>query len=557
MSDWINHNLPCIECSSSDAMQESEHHFKCFSCGKVFLKRDVRCSRTEEQGSKMSIKTELIDKGDYYDLKQRGLSKQTCQKYGITCVKYSGSFGHGDNLHYLNDEWVYLFNYYHNNSIIKQKLRPCSNKEYKILGGSTFREFYGQSIFKVDSSRILVITEGEFDAAVIYQEAGFNAVSVPDGAQSLLKCMVNNFDYISGFKYIIIAMDNDKPSQDVISKLLESEIVDKLGPGKLRIAKWTLKDANELLLAGKSPDIKKALWDAEEFRPEDLFTASDFVEESLKDPEMGYKTPWESLSKAVMGWGENTVNTIAAADGIGKTEIVDEIIYTCFINNQSVWLYSSEQKGSQTFRRQAGKHMNLPLHIPGIKADNEKLKEIINLYQQKLILWKPRKLVVTDELINRMNYVHISNGVKIFIIDHLKGIESQMTNPNVEMGKLLAELKLFVETNSSVVILLSHVAKDKKQGKIGKEDESWNRGRIPTKENIYGSSSISAWSDVILSLSRNVESENPDEACITKISVLKNRLMGNRGQKAIYIKYIEDTGRLIEIEPIDYSGDNE
>lgn len=558
MGDWINKNLPCFECGSSDAMQESEHHFKCFSCSKTFLKREMNNFYVENNrlGSKMTQKSNIIEKGNYYDLKQRGLSKQTCQKYGITCTKYSGTFGHGDSLHYLNEEWIYVFNYYHNNNIIKQKLRPCNEKIYKILGDTTFKEFYGQSIFKIDPNRILIITEGEFEAPVIYQETGFYAISVPDGAGSLIRCLINNYDYVSGFKYLIFALDNDEPSNKEITKLLQHEIVNKLGPGKVKIAYWPMKDSNELLLAGRSPDIKKTLWDAEEYRPKDLFTAIDLIDYALIKPLPGVKTPWEGLTSAISGWRENTISTIAAADGIGKTEFADEIIYSFIKNNLKIWLYSCEQEPEETLRRQAGKDLNLPLHIPGVPWNEEKMKESIMKLDEKLIMWRPEKSTGIDELISKMEYASVAYGIKYFIIDHLKGIESQMTDINNGMGRFLSNLKFFAKTNNVCIILLSHVAKDKKQGRVGKDDESWNRGRVPTKENIYGSSAISAWSDVILALSRNVEAEAPEEACITKISILKNRLMGNRGQKAIWLKYIEDTGRLVEIEPVDLGWSN-
>lgn len=557
MSDWYQRNLPCIECGSSDAMQESEHHFKCFSCNKVFLKKDM-CRSDKHIGADMSKNPDLIDIGNYYDLKKRGITEKTCRKFNITCVKYTGSFGHGDKQHYVNDSWCYVFNTISNNSIIKQKVRRVDEKkDQKQFGDTTSKEMFGQSAFNPDSSRSIVITEGEFDSAVVWQETGYNAISTTCGHTSLLKDIVNNFDYLSKYKDVIIGLDNDDVANETVKKFLESDIPNKLGPGKLRIAKWAMKDANELLLAGRAPDIKRAIWDAEEYKPEDLFTAEDFLEESLKDPEMGLQTPWVSLTNSIMGWGENTVNTVAAADGIGKTEVVDEIIHKAINDGVKVWLYSSEQSGSQTFRRQAGKAMNLPLHIPGVQADKELIKKHILNCNNKIIVWKPKKLVTTSELIERMTYVSVAQGVKLFIIDHLKGIEAQMSDTNREMSKLLAELKLFVDSHKCSVILMSHVAKDKRQGKLGKDDDSWNRGRIPTKENIYGSSAIAAWSDVIIVLSRNVEAENPDEACVTRLSILKKRLMGNRGLQALYLKYIEDSGRLVEIEQIDYEQSEE
>lgn len=498
------------------------------------------------------MQTDLIDIGAYSDLKKRGISKKTCEKYNISVTKYTGSFGHKEKQWYLQDGWVYVFNYVDNGKIIKQKIRPADKKDYTIKGDTSYKGLFGQNIFKQDPNGVIVVTEGEFEAPVIFQETGFRAVSLPSGAGSLISSLTEHYDYLSGFKQIIIALDNDKPSNEIVDKFLESDLINKYGPGKIRIAKWGMKDANDLLLAGRSPDIKRALWDAEEFKPEDLFSPLDFLEEATKPPEMGLKTPFPALTQAIMGFAPNSINVIAAADGIGKTEMIDEIEAQFMADGHSVFIYTSEQTGGETSRRQAGKKMNLPLHIPGVIADEKEVGLHIKEIDSKLTIWKPRKLMKVPELIARMDYIAISKGTKVFIIDHLKGVQAQMADANREMDTLLAELKLFAEKHQAVIILVSHVAKNIKQGKQGKDDESWNRGRVPTKEAIYGSSAITAWASVILVLSRNVESDDPAIACVTKISILKKRLMGNRGLNAVYVKYIEDTGRLVEVEPIDY-----
>lgn len=492
----------------------------------------------------------IIDKGNYYDLKTRGLTKQTCEKFGITCTKYTGSFGHGNNLHYVKNHWIFVFNQTFNGKLVKQKIRSTTvKKDMKMLGDTSLKELYGQSIFQPRPDKIIVITEGEFDAAVVWQETQFYAVSLTGGAGSAVSDIKNNIDYLSKFQYVILGFDNDQAGNDAVQKVLDENIFE---PGKVRIAHWPLKDANELSLADRSLDIKKALWDAEEYRPKDLYTAIDLVDAALIKPTIGVNTPWPSLTESIAGWRANTIITIAAADGIGKTEIVDEILHCFMTAKLKVWLYSCEQDPEETLRRQAGKSLNLPLHIPGVEWDTEGMRKSMLALGDKLVLWRPDKASGVEDFLGRMRYVAIASGIKYFIIDHLKGVESQMTDLNNSMGKFFAELKFFVKQHNACIILLSHVAKDKKQGRVGKDDESWNRGRVPTKENIYGSSAISAWSDIILALSRNVEADNPDEACVTKVSILKNRLMGNRGQKAIYTKYIEDTGRIIEIEPIDY-----
>lgn len=556
MGQWLDRNLPCFECGSSDAMQESEFHYKCFSCGKTFKKRDRGEEITEviSTGFTMQKKVDLIEPGNFHELKKRGLKLETCQKYNITTTRFSGTFGFGAKAHYVNNEWVYIFNYSKNGVIQKQKIRLAKDKEFTQKGNMEFKELYGQSLFRPDITRPIIITEGEFDAASVWQATGMNCVSITSGAGSALTEIKNNIDYLSGFKYVVIAFDNDDEGQKATQKIVGANLFE---PGKLRITHWGKKDANDYLQAGEDIEIKKLIWDAEEYRPNDLFTAKDLIDLALVKPIPGADTPWPALSQSIQGWRPNTINVIAAADGIGKTEVADEIIHKFIMDNNKVWLYSCEQEATETMIRQAGKTLHIPLHIPGIEWDEEQIRSTIDTLEGKLVVWKPEKSASVDELIERMKYATIAYNIKYFIIDHLKAIESQMTDPNAHMNRFLSELKFFAKKYNSCIILMAHVAKDKKQGRVGTSDESWNRGRIPTKENIHGSSAISAWSDVVITLARNVEAENSEEACITKLSVLKKRLMGIRGRSLIYLRYLPDTGRLIEQEPIDYEEETE
>lgn len=549
---WLNRNLPCFECGSSDAMQESEHHFKCFSCTKTFLKRDINMENTNNAGEKVEFSNNrgLLPVGEFYDLKSRLISKVTAQKYKISCLKFNGTFGHGDNSTYVSDHWVFLFNRYANGKLISQKLRSCADKNLmKQVGDTKNKDLYGQQLYTPNPNRPIIITEGEFDAAVVNQETDMAAVSVNSGAGGAVNDIKSNIDWLSKWAYAILAFDNDSAGEEARQKVLDANIFE---PGKVRIAYWPSKDANDLLLEGRSLDIRKTLWNAEEYRPKDIFKPSDCLESALTKPVPGTNTPWTGLTEAIAGFSSNNIITIAAADGIGKTEVVDEIIAKMVSEKKKIWLYSCEQEPEDTLRRQAGKKLDLPLHLPGAKWDEDKIKESILSLDDLLYMWRPETSVTTESFLSKMKYVHIAYGVKYFILDHLKGIESQLLDPNRGMGKFISDLKGFVKVHDSCVILLSHVAKDKKQGKVGQEDESWNRGRVPTKESVFGSSAINAWSNIVIGLSRNVEADDPAEACITKMSILKNRLLGNRGSKTIYLQYIEDTGRLIEMPKIDY-----
>ena len=63
---------------------------------------------------------------------------------------------------------------------------------------------------------------------------------------------------------------------------------------------------------------------------------------------------------------------------------------------------------------------------------------------------------------------------------------------------------------------------------------------------LKGSQGIAQLSDCVIALERNQQAENPEEANITKVRVLKSRYTGDTGM-ACSLRYDIDTGRLHEI----------
>lgn len=72
------------------------------------------------------------------------------------------------------------------------------------LGGS--KGLFGYHLVK-DTDDTVVVTEGEFDAMAVYQQTGYPAVSLPQGASNLPEVLVPYFDR---FAKIILWMDNDE-----------------------------------------------------------------------------------------------------------------------------------------------------------------------------------------------------------------------------------------------------------------------------------------------------------------------------------------------------------
>lgn len=66
-----------------------------------------------------------------------------------------------------------------------------------------------------DTDKVIVITEGEFDAMAVHQETGLPCVSLPNGANSLPLSLLKFFER---FERIYLWLDADEVGQNAVEK---------------------------------------------------------------------------------------------------------------------------------------------------------------------------------------------------------------------------------------------------------------------------------------------------------------------------------------------------
>ena len=66
-----------------------------------------------------------------------------------------------------------------------------------------------------EDDKIIVITEGEFDAMAVHQETGLPCVSLPNGANSLPISLLKFFER---FERIYLWLDADEVGQNAVEK---------------------------------------------------------------------------------------------------------------------------------------------------------------------------------------------------------------------------------------------------------------------------------------------------------------------------------------------------
>lgn len=280
----------------------------CFACG--------YSTRSEgEEYMKKTMKEALIN-SQPRALAKRGVSKEVCEFFGYGLGLYTGNLD-GES---VSDEPVHVANYYNNlGEPIAQKLRG-SGKRMKTVGDFSSTPLFGANKYRPNPDTFITVVEGEIDALSVAEAQGtrFPVVSVPSGAQGAVKAIKANYEYLNGFKHVVLGFDNDEAGRkaaDDCSKLFDH--------GKVRIATWDMKDANELLVAGRSQDIKRSLFEAQEIRPDSLLWVDD-LRGTLEQPKEGLSWPWGIMTGLTYGIRPGELYTLGAGCVDQDTEYLTE-----------------------------------------------------------------------------------------------------------------------------------------------------------------------------------------------------------------------------------------
>ena len=557
---------PCPACqakgedkSGDNLVVHPQHNYaKCFKCGHY-----------------ESING--VVQGKYMDIFDRGLTKNTCEKFGIQIVEYTGKF-------YVKKEPVdavkercVAFNTISGGKTIRQKLRSMDNKQcQKLLGNTKDTSLYGKHAFNPHKKMPIVITEGEFDAASVWQEADMPAVSLPNGAGGV-NCLINELEWLQQWKHIVLMFDNDEAGKEAIEKALTI-----LPVGRVRIAHLPYKDANEMLLAKRGSEIKACIWNAEIKRPMSIVTVSDIMKDVLSKPKYGYSLPWNFMNEGMYGLQPNHIYVLAGAAQVGKTEFLREIIFHLISEVQTpVGVFSLEQGASSTIQRMVGSMVNKRLHLPtNTWWDEEQIKQHAMDLNNKIFLYRnsSNESLSLESLLINIRYMHFCFGINVIVLDNLTAmcnnpiIDEKHVNKYVYVGHIMNKLFTISRELPISIIVVSHLANDRvskqvhiptsainkasyltiSEGEmdslINKPGLDWNSGRMPGLDSLDGSDVVAKLSDYVIGLARNTVSKSDTTRRTLKVKFLKTRLDSAHCGKEMRLLYDYDTGRYANLE---------
>lgn len=527
-AEFIEH-IECKACGSSDANAVyADGHTYCFGCHKVTRPGElVIFAPTPGTADAKG----LISDGTYRALTKRGLTAETCRKWRYQVATYS-------------DSPVQVANYYTaEGSIVGQKVR-WPNKDFRFLGKPKNPPLYGMWLWR-DGGKMVVVTEGEIDALSVSQLQGnkWPVVSLPNGAAGAKKSLQNNLEWLERYDSIILMFDSDEAGKAAIE-----ECVPLFTPGKVKVATLPLKDANEMLLAGRGGEVIDAIWGAKVYRPDGVVTIGDLRERLSQPLDIGLSWPWSRLTELTYGIRLAEMYTLGAGTGLGKSEVWKEVmIHLAYTHGQTVGGIFLEELPTHTVRCLAGKMDNKLYHIPNAQWRPEEFMETVDRLDQdqRVFLYDHFGHTDYDTIKARIRYMVVSLGCKYIFLDHVTALVSgdREGDERKQLDFIMTDLASLLRELNFTLFLISHLTTP--EGKPHEEG-----GRVMVRH-FRGSRAIGQWSNFVFGLERDQQNEDEARRHISCLRVLKDRYSGRATGSTLFLSYDSVTGRLAEVDDPD------
>lgn len=522
MGQFLYH-AACPNCGSADNLAVYDDNSHCFGCGyHINEGGDEKTTTRTTRGRSMSLLT-----GEFKALTKRGLSEETCRKFGYRVAEHNG-------------EKVQVADYYTNGELVAQHIRTA-DKKFSWMGDAKGVELFGQHLWS--AGKMVVVTEGELDAMSVSQIQGnkWPVVSLPNGAQSAKKYIQKNLEWLEYFETVILMFDNDQPGRDAVA-----ECAPLFTPGRCKAAALPLKDANDMLMTGRGAEVIQAIWNAKPFRPDGIVNAADTWELVASDDASAKgHYPWPAVDGFLSGLRMGELVTVTAGSGIGKSLFCREVAKSLLAAGETVGYIALEENVKRTVLGFMGMELNKPLHISKEGVTEDELKDAFNKTagSGRLFLYDHFGSTDSDNLIAKLRYLAKGCGCNWLVLDHISIVVSGIGDGDERrlIDNTMTKLRQLVEETGVGLLLVSHLKRP--EGNKGHED-----GLQTSLAHLRGSAAIAQLSDIVIGLERNQQSDNSDT---TTVRVLKNRYTGVTGV-AGSLSYSRGTGRLLAGEADDF-----
>lgn len=514
----------CPQCGGSDSLAVYADHVHCFSLGcgyHKFTDGSEAPKRESEKRNKDLLTTTP------FEVSKRGITPETFAFW---------RYGEAE----LKGERVHVATHFVDGQATGQKIRT-KDKDFKVLG--KLDPLYGRWLWPQGGRRVVVV-EGELDALSVSQAFGnkWPVVSISNGAPSAAISFKKAIEWLRAFDEVVILFD-----QDEVGQAAAREAAAVLPPGKAKIASLPLKDANDMLKAGRVEELVKATWNAVPWRPDGIVSLRDVIPEALKPVEIG--RPWflPTLTQLTYGRRPGEVYMLGAGTGVGKTDfLTEQILFDLMHQKVNTGVLFLEQDKRETVQRIAGKLASKRFHVPDGSWTQTELEAALNSLDGspgQLYLYDNFGAIDWPTIESRIEYMVQALGCEHVYLDHLTALAAGEDDERKALEDIMARLAGLAKRLRIVMHVVSHLSTPE-----GTPHEEGGRVMI---RHFKGSRSIGFWSYFMFGMERNQQAEDVAERSITTFRVLKDRYTGQATGQTIRLGYDAETGRLFEMAAAD------
>ena len=519
---------------------EGEHFAKCPKCGHYEADASTLPMRAKKEWNPEALKERLQEIMSYpiRALEARRISAWVCDVYGVH-VGLSTLNGKDVVEHYYPRLGLDM-------KVCRFNVRICEPKGFYSIGPSEGVPFGAHLLFEKNvRTAKLWILEDELSAMSSYEvlkqftpeedkEKVPAVIGLPAGSGTIVQCLQwlidNKMD--EKFTEFVYVHDNDKAGFDSYS-------MGRARWPQLRGVCTDLKDANDMLMAGRNKELFKTLVRAARVRtPDGAASIEDAMKEAEEVQKEGLSFPWPGLTDLVkIRYGE--MSALGGGVGGGKTTLVHAISAHFIRQGIGCACFMLEERISKTLH-------NISTQLTGVKEvgfERHRQMQINEQYKlpDLLHLWKNKGANDWDNIALCIRYYATVMGVKMFFVDNITALTNTLSPSeiNTEIARIATEASGMADELDIHIMVLSHL----NPPDSGPSHEEG--GEVRPKQ-FTGGRGLMRWCQLMLGFVRNLYAEG-DLKHYSKICVLKDREDGHTG--FITTRYNPDTGALEECEP--------
>lgn len=539
------------ERTASFIYNKKAHNFKCFGCGRTVDLIDVLM---EKGNTFLQAAEYLFDKAEMeYSFGERDVKTKHNYRYPYEepmnekshVIEYLGRRGLSKNvIDYLDiredKNGNCVFNFYDTNDVLTMvKYRPSHSVDKSSGMAKTWCQKDADTspllfnMNRVNTTKPLLICEGEVDCASVIESGYTNTVSVPLGAGNL-HWIEENWDWLNTFDSIIIWSDNDDPGVK-----MRKECIYRLGTWRTKYIvtpdyyekedgrRIPTKDVNDCLQVGGKEYVMNLISEAKDVPVTSVVDYSDLEELDVSKMD-GVKTGIKPLDNELNKLYYGTLTILSGRPASGKTSLIDQTIARTIDGGDPVFLFSKElpeRLSANWFNTIiAGRRNMVEKQSMGKKyyvVPYSTQKTMQNFYSKKLFIYKDDEPNDYESVLKSAEECVRKFGCKLIVLDNLmmldlKCNESEKNTAQTNLINLL--IKFAVKFNVAVVL----IAHPRKTQDSNSDIEMYD---------IAGSSNIINLAMRSIGLRRVSKKEKEDEKCKWKnydvvLTVMKDRMFG-------------------------------